>query len=36
MPMKLAAFCSWLRFHSFIAATNTAPSPMAGFSDICW
>ncbi|MNL25124.1 hypothetical protein D3C87_1465950 [compost metagenome] len=36
MPTKLAAFCSWLRFHSFIAATNTEPSPPEGFSACCW
>ena len=27
MPMNDAAFCSWLRFHSFMAATKTAPRP---------
>ena len=30
------AFCSWLRFHSFMAATNTAPKPTEGLSAICW
>lgn len=35
-PMNEEAFCSWLRFHSFIAATKMAPRPGDGRSLICW
>ena len=35
-PMNEDAFCSWLRFHSFIAATKMAPRPGDGRSLICW